>query len=144
MAKSRKSPVDWFPDWIGEVDSALWITNPHGTIAYLNPEAESLLGHDAAESLGKPCYRILKGRDGRDRPICSSFCAVRMLAANHARIEPVTMRVPGAGGRWIEVTAYALTAPDGSYPWLVHWARDTDLVSKFERLWKTNARKRPA
>lgn len=122
----------WLPAWIGTLGAAVWVNDPHGTVVFMNPRAEALLGRAAERAVGEPCHRVIHGTNTAGVPICRSFCAVRMLAANHATVEPVSMRVPGAGGRWIEVMVIPLSAPDKSFPWLVHCAVDVERAHRLE------------
>jgi len=123
---------DWLPAWIGTLGVAVWVSDPHGDVVFMNAEAEALMGRSGRECEGTPCHRMVRGTNACGVPLCRNFCAVRMLAGNHARIEPIKMRVPGAGGRWIQVMIIALTAPDGSYPWLVHCATDAERSERME------------
>lgn len=135
MIDSPRNPDvrDWLPPWIGSLGVAVWVSDPHGDVVFMNAEAEGLMGRSGHETAGSPCHRMVRGTNACGVPLCRNFCAVRMLAGNHAKLEPIQMRVPGAGGRWIQVMVIALTAPDGSYPWLVHCATDAERSQRMER-----------
>jgi PAS domain-containing protein len=130
----KKLPhCDWLPAWLGTLSAAVWVSDPDGDIVFMNAEAASLMGREAGTSAGTPCHSIVRGTNACGVPLCRDYCAVRMLAGNHAKIAPIRMRVPGQHGRWIQVLIIALTAPDGSYPWLVHCASDVERTDQIER-----------
>jgi hypothetical protein len=130
----KKPPnCDWLPTSLGTLGAAVWVSNPDGDIVFMNAEADALMWRKTGNSEGTPCHRVVRGTDACGVPLCRNYCAVRMLAGNHAKIAPVRMRVPGQNGRWVQVLIIALTAPDGSYPWLVHSASDLEHADDTEQ-----------
>ena len=51
------------PQWIYGMGVAVWISDENGKIVFINERAESVLGRDAASTVGMPCYQIVGGKD---------------------------------------------------------------------------------
>jgi DNA-binding CsgD family transcriptional regulator len=99
----------------------VWITSPEGTIAYLNPRAESLLGLDIADCEGHACFLVIAGRSPEGAPLCCPRCLVRRSVAEFRELEPMRMSVPTPGGKRQEVKVVVIALDDGR---LVHCVVD--------------------
>jgi len=55
-------------------------TDAQGTIVRWNRGAEQITGRGAAESIGRPCWEVLKGRDSSKNLICFPECHVMAMA----------------------------------------------------------------
>lgn len=124
----------WVPAWVPSVGTAIWICDPSARITWLNHRAETLLCSEAADSIGRPCCDVVGAVSATGAPFCRPRCDVRRLAEAGLEIEPVVLRVTGSEdrGRWFLVVPIALTAPDGSHPWIVHCACDVDRAHRTE------------
>lgn len=122
------------PPWISSLGTAVWICDPHGRVTWLNRRAESLIGSDAADCVGRPCHEVIRGASAEGVPFCRPGCDVRRRAEAGREIEPAVVRLPAGDGRgrWILILHIALTASDGSQPCLVHCACDVDRAHRTE------------
>jgi DNA-binding CsgD family transcriptional regulator len=109
------------PEWVHELAMPVWVTTSDGTISYLNPRAETLIGHSAAACAGHPCHLVISGRTLEGAPLCVPRCRVRRLASRHQEMAPIPMRVAAAGGGQREVTVVVIHATDHQ---LVHCVVD--------------------
>lgn len=123
------------PEWIDRLGVAVWVSGPDHTLAYCNERAEELLGLSRTECLGLPCYRVVSGKDAAGRRVCGPDCPIARLARSGEPIEPLRLRLGGAGRteRWIQVLTITLRASDGRDPWLVHCAQDVRGQQRIEQ-----------
>jgi len=126
---SGSAPV---PDWVHTMDMAVWVSGPGGTITFVNPQAEELLGLSRAECLGLPCHRVIGGVDADGGAFCGPDCAVACQAKANRHVTPVKFRIPrpGAGDRTVQVITMIVSAPEGAS--LVHCAIDADPARRAE------------
>ena len=113
--------VESLPNWVSLLAMPVWITSPEGTVAYLNPRAESLLGLDMADCTGHACFLVIAGRSPEGAPLCCPRCLVRRSAEEFREIEPIRMSVPTTGGKRQEVKVVVIALDDGR---LVHCVVD--------------------
>jgi len=119
----RDAPV---PPWVHALAVPAWVTAPDGTIAYLNEQAEALLGVARGQGLGLPCHRVVASRDGQGRPFCRPGCRMAARAVQGDPLEPVELEVgPDGERRWARWLVIPVTADDGG-TWLVHAVHDIE------------------
>ncbi len=113
----------------------VWIVDPQGKISYINERAEALLGRSASACLGQPCHAVIAGTDVSGCRLCKAPCPLRSIAKLRREIEPMKLWLMGSDRRrrCIQVLHIALTAPDGTEPWLVHCALDQDRAHRVEQ-----------
>jgi PAS domain S-box-containing protein len=101
---------------------ALILASDRGTVRFVNPVAQHLLGMDGAELVGSDVHTLLNVAD---------LTSVLPTPVETGR-QPVRCRIPNADGGWtdVDVVAEQVTEHDGSQS-LVLYARD---VSDQERL----------
>jgi DNA-binding CsgD family transcriptional regulator len=63
-----------------------------------------LLGHRAADVLGKKCYEILQGRDVFGNRFCHEHCAIRSMADRHEPVRHWQLFVRGASGQRVHAS----------------------------------------
>ncbi len=109
------------PSWVSLLAMPVWITSPEGTVAYLNPRAESLLGLNLADCAGHACFLVIAGRTPEGAPLCGPRCFVRRSVEESREIEPIRVSVPTPGGKRQEVKVVVIALDDGR---LVHCVVD--------------------
>jgi DNA-binding CsgD family transcriptional regulator len=109
----------------------VWITDPRGTISYMNSRAEALFGRSLLEWVGRPCHVCVRGRT-RDGAVCCPRCRVRRDAEAGREIEPVRMRVASAPDRR-EVNVVVIVAEGLAGKLLVHCAIDDARERRLQR-----------
>jgi len=121
--------------WVAMLGAPVWIVDPHGKISYINERAEALLERPASACLGQPCHAIIAGTDVSGCRFCTAPCPIHSIARLRREIEPIKLWLMGSGRRrrCIQVLHFALTAPDGTEPWLVHCALDQDRAHRAEQ-----------
>jgi DNA-binding CsgD family transcriptional regulator len=121
-AGKRFGNIHWVPPWVRALGAPVWVTTDEGTLSYLNPRAEAVLGERASHCIGRPCHQVVCGYDEGGRPYCGSNCPVQRRARLGQDVEPVTLRVGGSGngGRWVQVLPVAVHDPLGSGLHIVH------------------------
>lgn len=75
--------------------------DPDGRIETWNHAAEELLGHAAADVLGRPCHEVVCGQDVFGNRFCDGACTVHNMARRGESVHPFQMDVPDASGRRI-------------------------------------------
>lgn len=125
---------EWLPDWIGALGGACWVSDPAGRLVLVNDEAQRWFAPDGASVIGSPCNEVVRGVDDREQPVCKAACGIWCDAMSDQPLRPYTIHVGGATGRgpWALVWAIPLTAPDDTYPWIVHLACEMDRTHGME------------
>ncbi len=135
---------DWVPSWMRLLGTAAWLRRPDGTIGFLNRHAEHVFGGSAREYLDRPCHEVIRGRTPRGKPHCSKYCDVVKRAEDAREIVPFLIRTAGPSKpHWLQVLVIPITAPDGSFPWLVHCAIEVDRSQRIERYLSNIANRTP-
>lgn len=113
---------------------AVWISDAEQRLAFLNPEAEELLGRPLGDCAGEPCWRAVACQDAAGKPFCGRKCSLGEFARGDQVLRPVRVRVPGAGGtaRWLQLLIIPIEGPDGTWPWLVHCAQEVGRSQRIE------------
>lgn len=96
--------------------------------------AEQILGLDSKSVIGMPCYEVMRGRSGRDHPVCRKDCPV-MVNARRGRPTPnydiLADRVDGSS-LWINMSIVLMNGDDENPPQLLHVFRDVTARRKLE------------
>lgn len=83
-ARTRTRPIELHDTavvdetWLGGIVAAdgLFITDERQRIQAWSSSAQRMLGYSPEEVLGKPCYRVVMGREADGHPVCGPDCAV--------------------------------------------------------------------
>jgi PAS domain S-box-containing protein len=105
---------------LGSSAEATVAIDDRGLVVGWNPAAERLLGHSAADAIGKPCHELMHGFSPAGTPLCSPDCAIIKLCREGAaaqRFEMVAQR-PDGSEVWLDVTT--VTVDDEGHPVAVH------------------------
>jgi PAS domain S-box-containing protein len=65
----------------------LFVADGRQRIVHWSESAERLLGHRAAEVIGRPCYEVMAGTKPNGHPICRESCPV-VVNAQRGRVTP--------------------------------------------------------
>lgn len=103
------------PQWIHGMGVAVWVSDENGKIVFMNERAESVLGRDAASTVGMPCYQIVGGKDDDGKAWCEHNCQVQELAKKGQEIEPYTLRINGGEDdeHWLQLLVIPFQGEDG-------------------------------
>ena len=117
-----QSGPPWLPA-LGRTRAGVFVVDARQRIVLWNKGAERLLGHSAAQVLGKPCYQVIAGvRDGK--AWCQSNCGVQRklgCGALPSDVELLTRTQPGEP-IWIGFSILAI--PAGGEELAAHFMRD--------------------
>ena len=97
----------------GTGDPAFASRPEEGIIAW-NRAAEGLLGYSSREVLGRPCFRVLSGRDVFGNRYCSATCSLVRMAQNREPIERFAIRYRHKEGQSVLVGVSVVVIPNGS------------------------------
>ncbi|MFB6085238.1 MAG: PAS domain S-box protein [Halodesulfurarchaeum sp.] len=93
MAGDHKSILD---DLLGDVTDVLTLVGDEGTISYVSPAVESVIGYDRSTLHGESILSIVHPED-RER-VASRFAD--LVAEERVSRDPISHRVRAADGRW--------------------------------------------
>jgi PAS domain S-box-containing protein len=117
---------------IETMTDGLLTANEDGTIATVNPAAETLIGQRAAEVMGQPLCDVLEsGTDEAGQVTCRLSAAIREGQIMH--LERWPMRSRTGVHRILSVSAAPLPRQDGNGSGLVVLLRDTTASEEMER-----------
>jgi PAS domain S-box-containing protein len=91
-------------------------------IVGMNRPAELLLGYDAAEVRGKPCYELLCGKDPFGNDFCHENCSISTMTRRREPVSNFEVQVQGASGGRVDlsVSIVSFDSPNGSGPVMYH------------------------
>lgn len=128
-----KANAGWTPSWVKCLGTAVWISDPHGNISYLNHRGEELFGREVSSCIGVPCHTVVRGVEDLGHPFCGTLCPIRRRAKSGREIEPVRLRINGGDkDRWVQVLPITVYDPRGSGPYVVHCVIDDDRPHRIE------------
>jgi len=108
---------DALVDALHRAGDGSFVTDPEGRIILWNGAAEAILGHTAADVLGRPCCTLLRGEDIDGNPGCTR------------RGKPIAtfdMRTRTKAGLsvWINVSVLVIADSRTGAPFILHLFRD--------------------
>jgi PAS domain S-box-containing protein len=95
-------------------------------ITYWSPSAEKILGHKAADAIGKYCYEFMLGEDYDRQPFCRRDCPT-MVAARRGRGVPaydICSRTRSGREMWISISIIPAAGRSQDGPVAIHLFRD--------------------
>jgi PAS domain S-box-containing protein len=103
----------------------LFVTDIEQRITYWSATAERLLGIEAAEALGRPCFEVLLGFDFSGHPFCRDRCPIALNAARGRPVQDYEIRVTAQEGRATHINNSVLLWPrEGGGFEVVHLFRE--------------------
>lgn len=111
-----------------------YVTDSDGAIVAWNAAAEATLGHSRADVLGRPCHRVIGGRDDLGNHVCRVDCPVKRRAEQGRAVRDFRMHVRAEAGHYVEVQCFSL--------WVRGEAEET-LIFHLLQTWPGGPRPRP-
>ena len=102
---------------------AVYACDVHGRVISWNQALEQLTGITASESIGRPCWEVIRGRDATGDLVCQEDCVVakRVRRGRPASCPPVVVEMAD-GPKWIEISTVIVR--EGRQPLVIHTARE--------------------
>ena len=120
-------------------DGACGISGQQRVVLW-NPAAESILGFEAGDVLGRHCFEVFHGSDEDSRPVCQRDCPIFRLARNTKSAPTALLRTTRRDGAeiWLSVSTVVIPSCWNVEAVLVHLFRDVshlkDCETAIERL----------
>jgi PAS domain S-box-containing protein len=75
-------------------------------IVYWNQAAQEILGFDQNNTVGLPCYQVLRGLDEGNRPFCRAFCRIAGAASRREPVASYDLRALTSNGdrQWLNMS----------------------------------------
>lgn len=89
-------------------------SRPEAGIIAWNKAAEVLLGYEEQEVLGRPCFRVLAGRDVFGNRYCGGTCALVRMVQNREPIGRFEIRYRHKAGSLVQVGVSIVVLPNGA------------------------------
>ncbi|HEU5264773.1 MAG TPA: PAS domain S-box protein, partial [Gaiellaceae bacterium] len=107
---------------------AVYACDWHGRVVSWNKALEQLTGIAASESIGRPCWEVMRGRDATGDLVCHENCVVakRVKRGRPVSCPPVVVETAG-GPKWIEISTVIVR--EGRQPLVIHTAREATLTA---------------
>ena len=109
-------------DLVASTNDPAFTTDGEGLIHAWNAAAEEEFGLAAAEALGKPCAKVLRGRDPYGNEYCSAACPLRRMALQGRAVHRCELHFRNGAGQHspYSVTTLLLRGPRTAAPEVVH------------------------
>ena len=123
-------------DIFAEAADGVYAVDMDQRIVFWNSGAERILGHEAEEMHGLPCFEVFEGLSEDKEPLCTSNRA-SVLQARRGRVAPFhKVLAPAKEGepRWIGVTHVLLPAAKRELGTLAHIFHDVSEDVEAKRL----------
>jgi DNA-binding CsgD family transcriptional regulator len=123
-ARPTSDPLDLFASG----DPPAFATDSWHRITFWNRGAERVLGHAAAEVLGRPCFDVMKGRDIFGNRYCYEKCPVFATVRKGESPSAFDLVVPNGGpdARTLSVTTLQVQGARPDLFTIVHILRPVD------------------
>ncbi|MFH1140317.1 MAG: LuxR C-terminal-related transcriptional regulator [Chloroflexota bacterium] len=123
-------------DAISHTTDGVYAVDETHRIILWNAGASRILGHAAADVLGKLCYEVLAGRDEKGTLVCQGGCADMALAGAGALVPTRDLLTRTKDGRqiWMNVTNILVPSDLGGLSTVVHIFREVTAQHKTEQL----------
>jgi len=86
-------------------------TDEEGRVVIFNKAAERLLGYNAADVLGKPCYNVLGGHDSFGNRFCDEGCALVHMVRRHEAVHRFELSLRKSSGQRVDVSVLVVVVP---------------------------------
>ena len=112
-----------------------YVIDENQRIVYWSPAAERLLGYSADETMGRPCYEILRGRNEQERLWCRGNCHVSATSQAGEPVDTfnVFTRTKEGSIRWLNVSILSLSLAADEPSHVVHLFRDVTELHQREQ-----------
>lgn len=112
------------PNLIGSTD-AVFAVDHEQRVRHWDRTAEELLGYRPEDVLGRPCYDVVAGTDGRSHPTCRKDCPTIQQLRRRRPVRDYLVLAKSKDGsrRWLSVGTLGFHDPSTSELFLVHLLR---------------------
>lgn len=123
--KGSVEPVDHL-DAFERTGDGVYAVDYDQNIVFWNRTAERLLGHRAADVVGRKCFDVIAGGDYLGHPFCGSDCTVIECARRGHAPPNYDVRTKSAGGeaKWLNMSIVVLAGRRKRSTLTVHLFRD--------------------
>lgn len=129
--------LESLPDWYSHIESAdgAFAVDRKQRIVSWSASAQRLLGYSAEEVLGRPCYEMVAGRDGRNQSFCRKNCPVAENAKRGRATPDYDVQVSAKDGEstWLNMSILLCPSDHGSSDVALHIFRDVTRRRKLEK-----------
>ena len=127
MLCGQRRKVEDLLEQLSHTGDGVFAIDSRCCIILWNQAAESLLGYQAGEVLGKRCHEIIRGRDVSGNQVCGQWCNELQEAAQQRWPHHRTIRAATCDSEeiWIDVSTIAVLSPRRELSSLVHIFRET-------------------
>ena len=105
--------------WLGRIAcaDALFVTDERQRIREWSSAAQRMLGYSPEEAIGKPCYRVVMGREVDGHPVCGPNCPVTRNArrGRGTAAYEVVARTRDGSPRRVQNSVLVLDGPRGTF-----------------------------
>ncbi len=125
-----QTPTDLLLEGIAAAEDGMFAVNGSQHIIYWSERAKRLLGHDASEVVGLPCYEVVRGQRtaGNATPFafCTRDCSTIQAVRAGKGVPAYDVACPRSDDerRWLNMTILPLGPPLVDQPVAVHLVRD--------------------
>ena len=115
---------------------AALVVDRRGYIVGWNGGAEAVLGHTAADVVGRSCHDVLCGREPAGEFVCHPWCAVRLTAQRDTMDDELVLYPRTAGRKILRVvlSVFRIEGNDMTQGWIVHFITSADPLQAASRL----------
>jgi PAS domain S-box-containing protein len=106
-------------------------------IVYWNQAAQEILGFDQNDTIGHPCYDMLRGLDEGNRLFCKAFCRITDAVSKREPVSSYDIRALTVKGdrQWLNMSIVAYRqGPEDEDTLIIHLFRDSTHNNDFEAL----------
>lgn len=121
---------------VSKASDGAFVVDEDYRIVFWNRAAEAILGFSAEQAVGRRCYELLGGRDGKGRTVCQRFCRIALGTARGGSPPNLDLHASASGGegRWINLSTFAYPLNgERSGNAIVHLFRDATRKMSAER-----------
>jgi PAS domain S-box-containing protein len=97
-------------------------------IVYWNQAAQKMLGFDLGDTIGRPCYDVLRGLDEGNRLFCKAFCRIADAVSKREPVTSYNMQAITSSGdrQWLNMSVVSYRPrPEDEDTIIIHLFRDS-------------------
>lgn len=110
------SDLDFLQEFVNRSADGAYVVNESQRIIAWNEAAERLVGIQAKDAIGLPCYQVVRGRSAGDCLVCRQGC-MPLAAVQRGQLVPsfdAKVRTHGGNGRWVNLSIIGMSVPTGN------------------------------
>ncbi len=121
---------------VASTADAAFATDEEGRIVIWNRAAERLLGHGAAQVLGKTCHDVLRGKDVFGNRYCCEGCALSNMVNRHEAVRSFEIDLDQRSGEMLRavLSIVAVTGPRAPQRTIIHFLKPVEREKEADEL----------